>query len=393
MTHSRLEVTILLPCYNEEKTIGACVTEARTAMEATGMTYEILVADNESGDQSRQIAESCGARVVRVPERGYGAALAAGISAAQGKYVVMGDSDCSYDFGEAPQIIEKLKKGYDLVMGNRFAGGIMPGAMPFLHRYLGNPVLSFLGRFLFHIDCRDFHCGLRGFDREAISNLGLRTSGMEFASEMVVKATLAKLRVSEVPVTLRPDKRDRPPHLRTWRDGWRHLRFLLLYSPAWLFLVPGFALLFTGLLVMGILLPGPIRLGGIELDVHTLLYAAMFQIVGFQVIGMGAFARAFAVSHGLLPPGRRGLLDRLIALFRLEIGLVAGALLFLGGIGSGVLAVLRWRSVDFHGLDPVVTLRTVIPSALFLSLGIQTMFFSFVVGIVGLVSVKAPREP
>ena len=387
-----LDVTILFPCFNEEKTLGECMAEARAAMDESGLTYEILVADNESTDQSRQIAESGGARVIRVSERGYGAALTAGIAAATGKYVVMGDSDCSYNFGEAPRIINKLKEGYDLVMGNRFVGGIMPGAMPFLHRYLGNPVLSFLGRFLFGITIGDFNSGLRGFSRESILTLGLKTPGMEFAFEMVVKAALAQMKISEVPVMLRPDKRDRPPHLRTWRDGWRDLRFLLLYSPSWLFLVPGFALLLVGMILMAILLPGPFRVGKVMLDVHTLLYASLFQIVGFQIIGMGVFSRAFAVSHGLLPAGSKGFVEKLIALFKLESGLILGIALFLAGLGIGAEAVFRWGAVHFQGLDPFITLRMVIPSALLMSIGIQIMFFSFVVGVIGLVPVKSKAE-
>ena len=267
-----------------------------------GFEGEVIVADNGSTDGSRELARAAGARVVPVEAKGYGSALMGGILAARGKYVVMGDADDSYDFSHVPRFLEKLRAGYDLVMGNRFLGGIQPGAMPALHRYLGNPVLSGIGRLFFHSPCGDFHCGLRGFSKEAIERLDLRTTGMEFASEMVVKATLHGLRIGEVPTTLSPDGRSRPPHLRSWRDGWRHLRFLLLYSPRWLFFYPGLThCCSTGLTIILWLLPGPRRVGPVVLDVHTMLGGAALVLIGFQSVAFAVLAKVFAVNSGLMP--------------------------------------------------------------------------------------------
>src|ERR1700761_8487272 len=285
------ELSILMPCLNEAETLGQCLAKAQGFLRRTGIRGEVIVADNGSTDGSQTIAASNGARVVAIKERGYGSALIGGIRAARGTYVIMGDSDDSYDFSNLDQFVEKLRAGYEMVMGNRFLGGIMPGAMPPLHRYLGNPVLSTIGRVFFRSPCSDFHCGLRGFRRDAILRLDLQAPGMEFASEMVVKATINKLRFAEVPIKLHPDGRSRPPHLRSWRDGWRHLRFLLLFSPRSLFLYPGFIMFAAGLLAMAWLLPGSRTVGGVTFDIHTLLYAAMLVAIGFQSMFFWAFAK------------------------------------------------------------------------------------------------------
>ncbi|HEV2722568.1 MAG TPA: glycosyltransferase family 2 protein, partial [Thermoanaerobaculia bacterium] len=279
-----IELSIVMPCLNEAETIEVCVAKARRFLDTSGIDGEVVVADNGSRDASREIAGRAGARVVDVGERGYGSALQGGIAAARGRYVIMGDADDSYDFSALAAFVEKLRGGADLVMGDRFAGGVLPGAMPPLHRWLGNPVLSGIGRLFFRSPVRDFHCGLRGFSKAAYERMELRTTGMEFASEMVVKATLLGMRVDEVPIVLHPDGRSHPPHLRSWRDGWRHLRFLLLYSPRWLFLYPGFVLMLLGAVVAGWLLPRPRTLGGVTFDVQTLLYAGMAIVIGFQAV-------------------------------------------------------------------------------------------------------------
>ncbi|MFM7703414.1 MAG: glycosyltransferase family 2 protein, partial [Rubrivivax sp.] len=295
------ELTILMPCLNEARTLPACIGKAQAFLREQGIRGEVLIADNGSSDGSATLAQALGARVVQVPARGYGAALIAGIGAARGRHVIMGDADDSYDFGALQPFVAALRRGAQLVMGNRFRGGIAPGAMPALHRYLGNPVLSFIGRLFFQVPVRDFHCGLRGFDRQAVASLGLRCDGMEFASEMVVKASMRGLSIVEVPTTLSPDGRDRPPHLRSWRDGWRHLRFLLLFSPRWLFLYPGLALSGLGLLFLSLLASGPLVVGSISLDVHTMLYAAGATLVGVQVLSFALCAMAYGVQLGILP--------------------------------------------------------------------------------------------
>src|SRR6266542_3488274 len=299
------ELSIVMPCLNEAETIGACIAKARRFLDSSGVGGEIVVADNGSTDGSQQIAASAGARIVGVAERGYGSALQGGIAAARGRFVVMGDADDSYDFSALGTFIEKLRGGADLVMGDRFAGGVLPGAMPPLHRYLGNPVLSAVGRLFFRSPVRDFHCGLRGFAKSAYERMHLRTTGMELASEMVVKATLLGMRIEEVPIVLHPDGRSRPPHLRSWRDGWRHLRFLLLYSPRWLFLYPGLLLMFIGALVVGWLLPHPRTVGSVTFDVQTLLYAGMAIVIGFQAALFAIFTKVFAINAGLLPEDRK----------------------------------------------------------------------------------------
>jgi glycosyltransferase involved in cell wall biosynthesis len=370
-----LELTILMPCLNEAATVAACVDAAQQALGDLGVPGEVLVADNGSTDGSRELAAAHGARVVPVAERGYGAALLAGIEAARGRYVVMGDADLSYDFAEAGRYLARLREGYDLVMGNRFEGAIEPGAMPSLHRYVGNPVLSGLGRLFFGSPVGDFHSGMRGFRRDAMTGLHLRTTGMEFASEMIVRASLAKLRIGEVPTTLRPDRRGRPPHLRTWRDGWRHLRFLLLYSPRWLFLYPGAVLALVGLVASAALLPTP--------RVHTLVYAAMLVIIGFQTIVFAAFTKIFAINEGLLPPDRR--LDRVFRVVTLEVGLSLGVVMVAAGIAGSLYALAVWEQTAFGALDASsLAMRIVIVSSSAIALGVQVILSSFFFSILGL---------
>jgi glycosyltransferase involved in cell wall biosynthesis len=370
-----VELSIVMPCLNEAATVGICAKKAIDALERHGIRGEVIIADNGSTDGSQQIARDFGARVVPVERRGYGSALQSGIAAARGQFVLMGDADDTYDFSQLNEFVAKLREGYDLVMGNRFLGKILPGAMPPLHRYLGNPVLTGLGRLFFKSPVGDFHCGLRAFRKEAIEQLGLRTMGMEFATEMVVKATAFGLRVTEIPTTLAPDRRDRAPHLRTWRDGWRHLRFLLLYSPRWLFLYPGIALFALGIVLGVALLPGPKRIGNIVFDIHTLLFAAMAILIGFQSILFATFTKIFAISEGLLPEDPR--LNRMFRYVTLEVGLVAGVVLILAGAGAWVLGLEYWRIREFGALDPEKTLRIVIPGVVCFTLGFQVVLSSF----------------
>ena len=373
---------MVMPCLNEARSLPLCIEKIQRVFAQEGIAGEIVVADNGSTDGSQNIARAMGARVINVEQKGYGNALMGGIGAARGRYLIMGDSDDSYDFRHIPRFLEKLRAGYDLVMGNRFAGGIQPGAMPLLHRYLGNPVLSFMGRLFFHSQCGDFHCGLRGFSKAGYEKLGLRTTGMEFASEMVVKASLMGLQVAEVPTTLSPDRRGRPPHLRTWRDGWRHLRFMLLYSPRWLFLYPGLLLMLAGLAVGVWLLPHPRVVNGITFDVHTLLYAMVAILIGFQAVAFAVFSKVYGMTEGLLPFDPRA--QRLFKIVTLEFGLAVGALLVFGGVASSVYAVHIWRTRSFGPLDPGTMLRTVVPSVTALTLGCQLVLFSFFLSVLGL---------
>jgi glycosyltransferase involved in cell wall biosynthesis len=377
-----VELSVVMPCLDEAATVGICVKKAIDALERHGIRGEVIIADNGSTDGSQQIARDSGARVVPVERRGYGSALQSGIAAARGEFVLMGDADDTYDFSQLNEFVGKLREGYDLVMGNRFQGKIMPGAMPALHRYLGNPVLTGLGRLFFKSPVGDFHCGLRGFRKDAIEQLGLRTMGMEFASEMVVKATAFGLRVTEIPTTLSPDRRDRAPHLRTWRDGWRHLRFLLLYSPRWLFLYPGIALFALGIAINAVLLPGPLRIGNVVFDVHTLLFAAMAILIGFQSVVFATFTKIFAISEGLLPEDAR--LTKMFRYITLEVGLVAGALLILAGAGAWILGLEYWRIRQFGPLDPEKTLRIVIPGVVCFTLGFQVVLSSFFLSVLGM---------
>ena len=377
-----IEVSVVMPCLNEAETLEACIVKAQRALQQAHIAGEIVIADNGSSDGSLQIAERLGAKVVNVQAKGYGSALMGGIAAASGQYVVMGDADDSYDFGHIPRFVEQLRKGADVVMGNRFRGGIQKNAMPPLHRYFGNPALTRLGRLFFKSPVGDFYCGLRGFRKDAYERMALRTTGMEFATEMVVKATLLELRIAEVPTTLSPDGRNRPPHLRTWRDGWRTLRFFLLYSPRWLFLYPGVALMLLGVALGLWLLPTPRTLGGITFDVHTLVYAAAFVLLGFQAVAFACFTKIFAISEGLLPPDAA--LDKVFRYITLELGVAVGAVLTVAGFSASAYAVMTWDAQHFGLLDYSRTMRIVIPAALLLTLGAQTIFASFFVSVLGL---------
>lgn len=378
MIEDKIELSIVMPCLNEAETLEVCLKKAQHYLQNNNICGEIIVADNGSTDGSQAIASLMGAKVVHIKEKGYGSALRVGIAAARGKYVIMGDADDSYDFSNLSPFIEKLREGCDLVMGNRFKGSIQLGAMPALHRYLGNPVLTGIGRVLFKSPCEDFHCGLRGFSKSAITKLDLRTKGMEFASEMVVKATLYKLKISEVPTTLSPDGRSRPPHLRSWRDGWRHLRFMLLYSPRWLFFYPGILLILIGLGIGLWLLPG----SQLIFDVHTLLYAATSVIIGFQAIAFAVFAKIFAISEGLLPEDQK--LNYVFRYINLEVGLIVGTILLVIGLAGAVYALGVWGLHLFGPLDTSKTMRIVIPSATSLALGFQIILSSFFLSILGL---------
>jgi glycosyltransferase involved in cell wall biosynthesis len=379
---SSLELTIVMPCLNEAETLATCIDKARAALRDNNISGEVIVADNGSTDGSQQIAIDHGARLIPVPIRGYGAALNAGILAARSPYVLMADADDSYDFAHAPRFLAQLRSGAELVMGNRFRGGIGPGAMPPLHRYLGNPVLSFLGRWLFRTPIGDFHCGIRAFSVDAYKRLDLRTTGMEFASEMVVKSALLNQRMVEVPTTLKKDGRSRPPHLRTWRDGWRHLRFLLMYSPRWLFLIPGLALMILGLALMVWLLPAERPLGHVNLGVDTLAYAAAAVLLGFQLVFFGIAAKVFATTEGLLPEDPS--FNRWFRYITLETGLVAGVLLLLLGLGIAISSVVSWAHTGYGSLPPVQMMRHTLPAMLCLMLGTEVCFASFFLSLLGL---------
>lgn len=376
------ELSIIMPCLNEAETVEICVRKAQTFLTRAGIKGEVIVADNGSTDGSQKIADSAGARVVNVDAKGYGNAVLGGIQAAKGKYVIMGDADNSYDFLNLEYFVQKLQKGYDLVMGNRFKGGIAPKAMPFLHKYLGNPVLTKIGQVLFKCPCGDFHCGLRGFNKEAVEKLGLRTTGMEFASEMVVKAVLSNMKISEVPTTLLPDGRSQTPHLRTWRDGWRHLRFMLLYSPNWLFWYPGLALMFMGTIIGLLVIRGSIIIYGLTFDLHTLLYAAMAVILGFQSAIFAVVSKTFAITEKLLPTSHR--LEFLLRYLTLEVGLIIGAILIFIGLAGSIYTIILWANASFEGLNPSVTMRIAIPSLTLLAIGVQVVLFSFLLSILGL---------
>jgi Glycosyl transferase family 2 len=376
------ELSVVMPCLNEAETVGTCVRKTLEFFERDGIDGEVVIADNGSDDGSVDLALTAGARVVEVKAKGYGNALMGGIRAARAPYVAMGDCDDSYDFATLGPFLEDLRDGADLVMGNRFKGGIAPGAMPFLHRYLGNPVLTAIGRLLFRSPVRDFHCGLRGFDRARILGLGLRTTGMEFASEMVVRASLAGLVIREVPTTLRKDGRSRPPHLRTWRDGWRHLRFLLLHSPRWMFLYPGLALFLGGALPALALLGGPRHIGQhLSLDIHTFVVACVAMLVGIQIVTFGMIARRYAARQGLLPGGRHG---RVLGALSLETLLIAALLLLAAG-GAGIgWSVLAWSRTGFGELAGGALLRPLILSACSVAASVQLAFSAFLLGILEL---------
>lgn len=380
-----VELTVVMPCLNEAETLAGCIEKARLGIERSGVRGEVLVADNGSKDDSVVIAEKLGARVVQVKKKGYGNALRGGIQAAAGKWILMGDADESYDFSEAGRFVQKLQGGFELVMGCRLpqgGGKILPGAMPFSHRWLGNPLFSRMARHMFAAPIHDVYCGLRGFTRELYDRLALQCDGMEFATEMIIKASLHKARIAEIPITLHPDgRKTHAPHLRTIRDGWRTLRFFLVFSPRWLFLVPGFVLVLLGLVGYAVALPG-LNIGGVTFDAHTLLFSSLAILMGYQSILFAISAKTFAINEGLLPSDLR--FERFFNVIYLERGLALGGLALLAGLILLAGAVLQWESVDFGRLDYAVTMRWVIPGATLTALGFQTILSSFFVSMLGM---------
>src|SRR5271168_5199430 len=378
--HASLELTILMPCLNEAETVVTCVRKARDFLKRTGIVGEVLVADNGSTDGSPELAREAGARIVRIANKGYGSALLGGIDAARGRFVIMADADGSYDFSQLDAFVEALRAGNTMVIGHRFRGGIRPGAMPFLHRYLGNPLLSFAGRLLFSTGIGDFHCGLRGVDRAAAVQLGLHAPGMEFASEMIVKATLAGWRIAEVPTVLSPDGRSRAPHLRSWHDGWRHLRFLLMMSPRWLMLYPGAFLIGFGAAAELAILRGPVIIDGVGFDIHTMLYAAGATILGVQLVLFSLLARTIGVLKNHLPMSPA--LARFLRFFTLERGILLGLSLGLVGLGVAVYSVDTWAHARLAALDPSTMMRVAIPSVTLMLAGAEIVFASFLLGFI-----------
>jgi glycosyltransferase involved in cell wall biosynthesis len=374
------DVSVVIPCLNEANSIGICVGKALEALRAAGLRGEVVVADNGSTDGSVEIAEKLGARVVAVPRRGYGAALRAGIAAARGAFIIMGDADDSYDFSEVPRFVEKWRQGYEVVMGNRFRGEIKPGAMPWHHKYIGNPALSWVLNLFFHAGIGDSHCGMRGFTRAVYDRMDLRSTGMEFASEFVVKAAQLQAKVTEIPITLWPDKRGRPPHLRSFRDGWRHLRFMLLYAPNWLFLLPGASLVAAGLFLVFWLLPGPrVLTPRVTLDVHTMIFGLMFTLLGVQILSIGAFAKVFSYAERF--DHRNHSLRRALTHVTLESGLLLGGGLFVLGFGGCLWVVWNWVA---SGFGPLHQVRAVLFWSMWLFIGIQVIFASFFLSMLGI---------
>lgn len=381
-------LSVVMPCLNEAETLRQCIREAQEAVAGTGITAEIVVADNGSDDGSQAIAEECRTRVICVPERGYGSALRAGIAAARGEYVIMGDADASYDFGEIPRFLAALREGHDLVIGNRYAGGIAPGAMPWKHKYIGNPALSKIGRLFFACPVSDMHCGLRAFRKDAIEKLPLSCNGMEFASELIVKATVHGLRIIEIPTSLRKDGRSRPPHLRSWRDGWRHLRFLLLYCPSWLFVVPSLVMILIGAFMLtAFAVFGPIRIGEVTLSINTAIVCAMSILIGNQLLLMGIFAQRVGSLVGIWP--RRDRLAITARWFSLELGLAISGFLVLAGLSGIAHAITGWLLNEMGPLDSSIALRQVLPSTTLLMLGVQGIFGSFFLSLQGLIRLPA----
>lgn len=378
----KVELSIIMPCLNEAETVGICVSKAKKFLESQGINGEIIVGDNGSTDGSVEIAQRAGALVVPVAQRGYGSAIYHATLAARGRYVIVGDSDDSYDFSELMPFLKKLRAGYDLVMGNRFRGGIRPGAMPWKNRYIGTPALTAIGRLFFKCSAKDFNCGLRGYSLEAFRRMHLCTTGMEFASEMVIKATILEMRITEVPTTLSPSGRTRAPHLRPWRDGWRHLRFMLLYSPRWLFFYPGFFLIFIGSLLGAWLLPENRIVFGVALGIHTILFCAAAVLIGFQAVLFTILAKVFLVNSGLLP--RNKSFDQIFRFLNLEKGIFFGAFLFLAGLIGASFSVFEWSRMYLGPLEPAATMRAVIPSVLFMILGFQIVLSSFFFSILGI---------
>jgi len=380
-----MKLSVVMPCLNEAETLASCIRKAQQSLTDLAIQGEVLVADNGSSDGSQELARSLGARVVDIAQKGYGHALRGGIEAAAGKFIIMADSDDSYDFSKLRPFVEKLQAGCDLVMGCRMpwgGGTILPGAMPWKHRWIGNPVLSFIGRLFFRCPVTDFHCGLRGFTKAAYLKMDLRTTGMELASEMVIKATLQNMKITEVPITLHPDGRSRPPHLRSWRDGWRHLRFMMLFSPRWLFLIPGIALGAIGGFFLSLLAFQPLSLGPVVLDINSMLVAAMMLLVGFQLIYSAVFLRIYGFTQGFLPdqPQLRVWLRRIT----LEKGVITGMFLALTGFLLLLFASLKWKSTGFGALDPVSSVRQVVPAVTLLTLGVQVIFGSFFLSSLGI---------
>lgn len=375
-----LELTILMPCLNEAETLAVCIEKAKGYLDRSGVSGEVLIADNGSTDGSQMIARSLGARVVDVEDKGYGNALIGGIDAASGEFVIMGDADDSYNFSDLDLFVERLRAGDELVMGNRFRGGIAPGAMPPLHKYLGNPVLSTIGRVLFRSSIKDFHCGLRGFNRQSILDLHLHATGMEFASEMVVKSTLGGLRVSEVPTTLKKDGRSRPPHLRSWRDGWRHLRFLLIFSPRWLFLIPGAVAFVLGLVGSVFISFGPLVIGSVGFDVSSQIYIAALAVVGYQSVLFALLTKIYAQHEGFRIPRSRNF-EKLEKRVSLESGALVGLGVFVVGVVIAVAQFSSWASNGFGPLDAAATARVAIPASLFMMLGAQTIMAGMFLGV------------
>lgn len=377
-----IELSIVMPCLNEAETLANCIQKARQFLKTHNVIGEIIIADNGSTDGSQFIVEQNDAILVKVEAKGYGNALRGGIKAASGTYIIMADADESYDFEALMPFLLRLREGNDLVMGNRFKGGIQPGAMPFLHKYLGNPVLSFLGRLFFKIEIGDFHCGLRGFSKKAYNTMSLKTTGMEFASEMIVKSKLNNLAIVEVPTILYPDGRTRKPHLKTWSDGWRHLRFLLLYSPNWLFLLPGILMMIVGLFASILLIVEPVTIKGVMFDIHTLMYSSSLVLIGFQFLVFYAMTKIFAVQNGLLPKSIR--YDKLFKYINLEKGLIIGTLLMIVGFVLSYKGLSIWKATNYGDLQPADTLRWIIPAVFTILLGIQLILFSLFFSILGL---------
>ncbi len=384
-TQREIELSVVMPCLNEADTLEVCISKAQRIFREHSISGEVVVADNGSDDESLEIANRLGARIENVAERGYGSALMGGISAARGRFVLMGDADDSYDFLEIPKFLEKLRENHELVQGCRLpAGGgtILPGAMPFLHRWLGNPLLSSLVRIMFKAPVSDIYCGMRGFTKELYDRLDQRCTGMEFATEMIIKASLYGANIAQVPITLHPDGRKaHGPHLRTFRDGWRTLRFFTLYSPRWLFLIPGILLILLGLVGYSIAYP-ELTIGSVTFGAHSLLVASLLLMMGYQSLLFAIFAKTFAVSEGLMPPDPR--LDRFFELVNLERGLVVGIGAFLVGGAFITNAWSHWRSIGFENLDYAQTMRQVIPGVTLAALGFQTILSGFFVSILGL---------